>query len=249
MTGKINFVSLDPVSKQVLAEHKLYSHGLGLPEIGTRPVAAQLAVLGGSPSLADHVEELQNWDGEIWAVNEAIYWCRDNDIDATFYAIDPEEDLSTLVDAMDRAVLADIVRPELFKALIDKGADVELFRMADISHGSAAASTAPAVALRRGHKHVTFFGCGQSFTGMTHIYKDAPRYKNYVWVEVNGVEYATTSQNVMQAEVLAEMARCWPSFMTVKGEGFLPALIEHGDYEVTHVCRELHEALQEQAHG
>ncbi len=244
MAGKINFVPLDPVSKQVLAGHKLYSHGLGLPEIGTRPVAERLAVLGGAPSLADHVEELRDWDGEIWAINEAIYWCRDHGIEATFYAIDPKEDHTSLADAIDRAVLADIVRPELFEALIAKGADVELFRIDELAHGSAAASTAPAVALRRGHTHVTLFGCTQSFTGMTHLYKDAV-YHNYVWVEVDGVEYATTSQNIIQAEFIAELAIAFPQFLTVAGEGFLPALIQHGDYDVAHVCREIHEALQE----
>jgi hypothetical protein len=249
MSGQINFVPLDPVSKQALTEHKLFSHGLGLPEIGDYPVADQLAVLGGSPSLADHVDELQAWDGEIWAINEAIMWCRDHDIDATFFAIDPLEDHSPLAPAITRAILADIVRPELFKTLLQQCAGIELFRMEDIAHGSAAASTAPAAALRRGHKHVTFFGCTQSFTTTTHLYKDAGHMKNYVWVNVDGEEFTTTSQNVMQAEVLSEMARLWPSFITVKGDGFLPALIQHGSYEVTHVCREIHEALKEQTHG
>ncbi len=244
MTGKINFVSLDPVSKQVLAEHKLNSHGLGLPEIGSRPVAARLAVVGGAPDLANHAEELRDWDGEIWAINEAIKWCRDNGIDATYYAIDPRCDLSWLAPYITKAVLADIIRPDMFKALIDKDCDIEFFKMEGLAHGSAAASTAPAAALRRGHKHVTLFGCVQSFVEDTHIYVNNAGHK-HVWVEVAGVEYRTTSQNVLQAENLAALAEAFPHFLTVKGEGFLPALIQHGDYAVTHVCREIHEALQE----
>jgi len=238
---KINFVSLDPVSQETLAEHRDYSRGLGLPEIGSRPVTDRLAIVGGSPSVVNHIEELQNFDGEVWAINEAHEWCQNNGIVATFYCIDPTDTFEYL-STTTKAVLADIVAPSVFDDLIANDCDIELVRLDEIMHGSAAASSGPQIALRRGHKHVTMFGCAQSFTTSTHLYKDVSRH-NQLWVECGGTEYRTTSQNVMQAELLAELATAFPSFITVKGEGFLPALIKHGDYDVSHVSRHIHDAL------
>lgn len=249
----INFVSLSPVSLQVLAAHRAYSHRLGIPEVGFRPVAARLAVVGGSPSVVDHIEELQNFDGEVWAINGAFKWCQDNGIDATFYGIDPTIGHSPaagldLIDGAERAILADIIAPVVFDELQKNWCDIELARIGEgeIQHGSAAACTAPFIALRRGHKHITFFGCAQSSTTTSHIYKDDP-IDNQLWVECGGDEYRTTSQNVMQAELIAELARAFPTFIHVAGDGFLPALIKHGDFNVTHVSRCIHESLKEVA--
>jgi len=142
-----------------------------------------------------------------------------------------------------KAVVADCVHKSVFDAL--GGADGELARTGinDILHDTTAAATAPMIAAARGHQQVTFYGCESCFDGDTHAYKDVEY--NKLWVECGGKEYTTCPGFIMQAEFMAEMARRLPTFMQVPGEGFLQALIEHGDYKVTYVSREIETALKE----
>ena len=73
--GKISFVAKCRVSDAVLEQHRKHSHGLGLPELGSKPVATPLAVVGGGCSVIDDIEELQEFEGDIWAINGAFQWC------------------------------------------------------------------------------------------------------------------------------------------------------------------------------
>jgi len=243
--GKINFVALNPISDEALTHHRAHSHSLGLPEVGARAVASRLAVIGSGPSIKDNVDKIKNFDGEVWAINDTYIWCRDNDIDAGFYAVDPQDHIAQYCSGARKAVLADIVCPEVFKSL--SGADIELAKLGldAINNWSTAASTAPMIASRRGHQSVTFFGCESSFVGDSHAFKNDDHGR--VWVKCGGEEHTTTLQLIHQAEFLAELARGAPNFITVEGSGFLPALIKHGDYSVTHVCRSIHDKLKRTA--
>lgn len=243
--GKINFVALNPVTDEALAQHRAYSHGLGLPEVGSRPVAPRLAVIGSGPSVKDEIDKIKSFDGDLWAINGSLHWCRSNGIDASFYAIDPTEHVTKHCLGAEKAVLADTVSPSVFKAL--SGADIELAKIGidAINHWSTAASTAPMIASKRGHKHVTFFGCESSFVGDSHVYGNSDQER--VWVECGGDEYITTAQLITQVEFMAKLAVGAPNFITVEGGGFLSALIKHGDYNVTHVCRSIHEKLNRKA--
>jgi hypothetical protein len=239
--GKISFVALDPVSNAVFNAHREYSHGLGLAEVRLNSVP--LAIVGGGQSAADNVEALRNFDGEVWAINEAFQWCRENDITATFYAIDPNPDLADACKGAEKAILADTVHPDVFKAL--EGADIELAPIRGpngIQATISAAATAPFIAVKRSHTHVTYFGCDGSFTGEnTHIYQNADNPR--LWVDCGGREYKTTSQYIMSTEFIADVARLVPTWITAADDGFLSALIEHGDYDVTFVSREIQDAL------
>lgn len=242
---KINFVALNPISDDALARHRSYSHGLGLPEVGDRAVSTRLAVVGGGPSVANYLEEIRTFDGEVWAINGAWKWCRDNGIDAAFYTIDPREDVLPLCEGAERAIFSDVVCPKAFERV----PDVELAKIGEdeINNWSTSAATAPMIALKRGHRHVVFYGCESSFADKSHIYADL--YKDKIWVECGGKEYISNALLVPQAEFMAELARGAPNFMTIKGDGFLPALIEHGDYKITHVCRQTYDRLKEQNNG
>lgn len=249
--GRIRFVPVCRHSDDVLARHRAYSQSLGLPEIVPGQVGAaapSLAVVGGSPDVVEYVDRLKSWDGDILAINQTYQWCRENGIDATFYRIDAAAPPDGYLDGVKRAVLADMVHPSVFDTLLAEGAEVELVRLGleHVHPATTAAGTAPNFACWRGHKHVTLFGCGSSYQdGRTHVYRadSAP----FVWVECGGEEYVTSPQMIMQAEWIAEAARAFPSYIEVAGGGFLPALIEHGDYSVTHACRNIHDALKEQS--
>lgn len=234
---------MKPVSDDVLAKNKAYCRGLDVPQIKAGSVGAAshfVAFVGGAPTVANHVDELKNFDGEIFAINDTYFWCKEQGIDATLYTIDcfynPDGEI-------ERAVLGDTVCPEL----ADKCKDLEIVQLNDgIDCRTTSAGTAPMWAIWRGHKHVTFFGCDSGFEdGKHHVY-DAPG-SNMIWVDIDGTEYQTSPQMIMQAEEMAAIAREFPGYVTVKGDGLLPTLIDHGEYEVTHVCSNILNAVKEQA--
>lgn len=238
--AKIPFTALDPVPKSVFDAHRKYAHGLGC--IDLRSSSAPLAVVGGGPSVAGYVEELQNFDGEIWAINDTIVWCKENGIDARFYAVDPCPNLATFCGGVESAILGDTVHPDIFDAL---DCDIELANLRGkdgIPATISSAATALFIAARRGHSHITFYGCEGSFTGQSHVYKYAR--KPGLWVDVGGHEYATTSDLLMSAEFIGNFAKIAPSWITAKDDGFLSAFIEHGDYDVTHISQGILDLLE-----
>lgn len=241
MVRKITFIATSQVDDLTLERNAQHSSRLGYPLIGEAgPVAPNLAVVGGSPSVVNHIEELKAWDGEIWATNGAYIWCLGNGIEATFYTIDPSIALAPIAAKANRAILSSICDPAVFDAV--KG-PIEIFPKDELPNGSSGVATAPMVAAKRGHTSVTFFGCESSFEGQEHAYSWSHKTDSRLIVECGGEEYMTTPQLIMQAEYLAEIARNVPGFIKVAGSGFLPALIEHGDYEVLKVSRNIMESL------
>ena len=241
--AKIPFVALDPVDETVFKAHWEYSHGLGLPKVQENRIP--LAVVGGGESAAHNVKELQEFDGEIWGINEAFLWCKDNGIEATFYAIDPNEGLENACGGAKKAILGDTCAPTLFKAL--EGAEIQLASIRgkdSIQATISAACTAPFIAARCSHTHLTYYGCDGSFTGKeTHIYRNAPNPR--LWVNCGGKEYQTTPQYIMGTEFIAQVAKIVPTWITAADNGFLSALIKHGDYDVTFISREIQNAIDE----
>lgn len=235
--AKLPYKAVCGIPAETLAMHRAYSHGLGLPEVGDRPVAAQLLVIGNAPTIGKYVDVFRAWDGDIWAINGAFDWCMANGIDAALYCVDPVY----MTDKAARAVLADTCQPALFDAV----PDVTLARIGEgnISHWCTAASTAPMIAAECGYHHVTFYGVDSSFTNRTHAHEFLPTTDSRIWVDCGGREFETNATMIIQAEFMAEMARALPKFMTVKGDGFLPALIEHGDHDVTHITQDIHDLL------
>lgn len=241
MVRKITFIATCGVDDQTLERNAKYSSRLGHPVIGeSGPVAPNLAVVGGSPSVVDHIGELKAWDGEIWATNGAYLWCLENGIDATFYTTDALPVLAPVAAKATRAILSSICDPSVFEAV--KG-PIEIFPKWKLPNGSSGVASAPMAAAARGHKSVTFFGCESSFEDREHAYEWQHKTASRVVVECGGKQYMTTPQLIMQAEYLAEIARGVPGFLKVAGSGFLPALLEHGDYEVLMVSRNLMERL------
>jgi hypothetical protein len=236
---KIPFVGESAFSNAALKRHKDYCRQLGVPRIGGELVSENLAIVGGGYTAAHVVQEIKDFDGEVWAVNGAFDWCKTNGINPTFFAIDPSDEIAEYCHNVDRAIVSDIIHQETFKAL--EGCHVEYDALGP-SWGTSAVSAAPIIAAKRGHKNLTFFGCPMSFIGDTHLYMNEQWSR--VWVDCGGKEYVTSPQLIMQVEHLAGIARLAPNFITVVGEGFLPALIEHGDYDVTHTTRDIADTLK-----
>jgi hypothetical protein len=239
---KITFIARTAAGDDAVSRNIEHSNRLGHPLITqSKPVASRLAVVGGSPWVKDHLDELKAWDGDIWAINGALVWCLDNGIDAIFYTIDPMPTLAPIAKRATRAILGSSCHPDVFAAV---NGPIEVFPFGELPSGSTTACTAPMAAATKGHTHITFFGCESSFEDKTHAYS-CEASASRVLVECGGVEYLTTPQLIMQAEYLGEIARQIPSYIDIRGRGFLPALVEHGDYSVSKVSPDIMESIRD----
>lgn len=238
------------VSDEVLGRHRDYSRALGLPRVGDG--AGALAVVGGGHSVVDHLPALSRWDGPIWAINGTHRFLRERGIGSSLYMIDPIEwPDQDVFSGVSHAVLADIVHPRAFDTLLAAGATVELATLGEgpdeIRHWNTAAATSPFVAATAGFKRMTIFGCDGSFpeTGDAHAYKWSHGSVPSMWVRCGDKDFATTPGYVAQTELLAEIARALPNFLRIaSGSGFLSALVEAGDYDVTHTNRAIAGAIE-----
>lgn len=219
-----------------------HSKALGLPEIGfaERPV---LAVIGGGPSVAHHIDELKAWPGDIWISGSAFQWCRQNGIEGTFFTIDQHPLLAENCKGATKAILATCVAPEVFEEL--KGAEVEIF---DLHHGGEKANhhatsvtACPKVALDMGYREIHFFGCDSSMNGKTHAYYDeSVQYP--LKVEIEGKVFDTWPSMLVQAEFMSAVLRVSNVAFKNRSEGLLKAMVEAEDpmsYDITHISPDL----------
>jgi hypothetical protein len=201
------------------------------PRLRERAVPPRLAVVGGGPSVAQHVDALRAWDGEIWAINGAWRWCRERDIEAVFYTVDPLPETAAHARGARRALLADCCDPAVFDGL-DREAAVEVFHPRTYGPTSACAAAVPAI--DRGHRHVTYFGCEGSFERLaTHAYSEGAAPKRTVLaVRCNGRNFLTSPDMVMQTESLAEVLRTAPDVFSERSGGLLRAAVASPDIDV-----------------
>lgn len=244
---KITWTYKNHVPEETLSAHVAHAHRLGLPQLGCKPVASRLAVVGGAPDLAERIEELKAFDGEIWAINGAWRYLQAQGIDATFYATDAHDRMVPLVNWAERAVMASCVPPMLWNLV----RDAEMFDLGfgpgEISHGCSAATAAPHAAMHRGHKHVTFYGCGSCYVdGRSHAYQTDK--SDLLEIECGGKKFITDPRLWGQVEFLAEVIRAAPNLFAERSGGLLAALAEYGDYDVIAASPGIHAAIKRETH-
>lgn len=237
---KINFTATDCVSMETLERNRAHALSLGLPPLG-QARAPYLAVVGGGPSVADHIEELQDWPGVVWAINGAFKWLRGRGVLSQFFTTDPLPGIADLCRGADSAVMAAWCGPSAFAAM--PSAYIELVDLATYpAVGPTTASTAPLIAAQCGFKTVSFFGCEGSFGAETHAY-GTPRGVNLLRVVCNGQEFLTSPQMMQQTEYLADIIRGAPQFCIDRSGGFLSACIADPEIDVTAASRSIYEKV------
>jgi hypothetical protein len=250
---KIRFTGLGAVPNDDVVRNWAYAQSLGFPKIG-KAETEHLAVVGGGPSIADRLDELKVWPGDIWAINGAFQWLRQRGVRATFFSIDPTDlILDDLVGAR-RAVLGMTCHRSVFSVLSD--IHVEAFSTYGpdaIECGATTATSAIHAALVWGYKSVTFFGCEGSWgEQFTHAYGNArptgslPQFHDLLRVSCNGQEFLTAPDMIMQVEFLSRMIRELPKFAFEKSGGLLGAAVESPDIDVIAGTAAMHQAIEQQ---
>jgi hypothetical protein len=206
-----------------------HTRTLGLPSV---EYAGHVAVVGGGPSLADHLDELKAWEGPIWAINATWLWLKERGVKAAFFTVDPKPQAWLVGAGVESAIVATVGSAELLASLA--GAHIRTFNLGveEVHSGVTSATATPHLAIQMGHRSVTFFGCDSSFWGEdTHVYP-AELGGDRILVGVGDQAFETKPEFVMQAEDLAVLCRELPMFHQNRSGGLLAALIETPEWDL-----------------
>lgn len=223
------FRSEPSVSVEEMTRNAVRARALGLPSV---EYAGDVAVVGGGPSLADHLDELRAWKGPIWAINGTWRWLKERGVASTFFTIDPKPQPWLELLPGESALVAIVGSMDLFRSVM--GGYVRTFEIGahGVLTGVTSATATPHLAVQMGHRSVNFFGCDSSFSDeATHVYP-AEDPEQPIRVAVGGKTFATKPEFVMQAEELARLCRELPTFHRNRSGGLLAALIEDPRWDI-----------------
>lgn len=233
MSKRLTITAVASVGSDTLARNRQLS-----PELPEPSGSGPLAIVGGGPSVRDHIETLRNWPGDIWAINGAFHFLLSHGIEATFYTVCPNPGTPSLADLAKgarRAVVAAHCEPELFEAL--KAAEVS--KIVCSLPGPTSAVAATYAGLKAGYDRFTLFGCEGSYDGGGYAY-DHEHPPHTIRIVSGGESFLTKPEFLLQTEQLAEVIRGLPHMYSEKSGGLLSALVANGlDYDVTHVSRSM----------
>jgi hypothetical protein len=179
------------------AVHMRYAATLGLPTLSQRPLPrlGRAIIVGGAPSVKDHLEEIRalavDKNNYIFAINWTHTWLINQGLipnGAVFFEIDAEPDTILKTAHTDVTYyICSHCHPKTFDTLADKKRILwhsppnseperlvreELFPTTDTAGGGISTFTrAMTVALLLGFRHLDLFGCDSSFPddGKTHV--------------------------------------------------------------------------------
>jgi len=232
---ELSIIGKLPVTEERCLDNIEKTRTLALPNF--RPGEAthkRLVVVGGGPSAKAHVNAFRDYDGtvDIWAINGAWKWLKDQGVDSRFLAIDPHPIVNQWVQGAEKVLLASVCDPEVFETV--KGKDVTVFEVGagQIRSGSSTATCCPDLAFKMGYRSITFFGCESCYLpDNSHAYMHEPREEEML-VECGGSYFLTAPDFYMQACELAPCIREIPDYLREESGGLLRAMIENETHSI-----------------
>lgn len=228
MPFRLDFDCLGSASEEVLRNNAAASAHVKRVErqpLHDRP----LAIVGGGPSIKKCLDEIINWPGDVWGINQTASWLvAQGRKDAVLFSCDPNPIISMWSEGVERALLADSCDPKSFAAF----ENVLAFELDEVIGGPATATRAPLLALKLGYKQIVFFGCEGHLEEYTHAYRDEKAlgiYDYQILIKAGDSIYRTTPQFYMTTVNLVTLISEFPSFMSEKSGGLLRAMIAHND--------------------
>jgi hypothetical protein len=246
---KIEFQGEVPVSHEDMLRHVEHAKALGLPFVTDQAQHdRRLAVVGGGPSIVEHLEEIRQYDA-IWAINGACRFLREHGIESTLLSVDPCDFLAPRVSGAKRALLATRCHPDTFSAL--EGADITVFHLSNDDPSGLWVSCASVMvafhlAATLGYRKTVFYGCEGSFNERSHAYMDEPELQDFRFVvECEGKRYHTAPDLYMLTTQMAALMRhAINDSFTERSGGLLRALIECEEHDIVEVSPLLQKSLR-----
>jgi hypothetical protein len=266
MPFRIEFSTVGLVPEETYIEYARTNIAAGFPEVMfAAPHDVPLAIVGGGPSAARALDELKDWPGHIWGINQTASWLIAQGVKAPvwLFTVDPDPCLADWVSGVERALLGASCHPKLFEALKDK--DVRLFHTREVPGVTRAmeetvndGSNVPEIkcnlmgpssvcrvflpAAMQGYKDVTFFGCEGSIEEKTHAYRHEHRPRQMV-IRAGDRDYITTPDFYITTLFLVNVMREFGKLKERSG-GLLRAMLEYPDtWEVVAFSEELRNKL------
>lgn len=203
-----------------------------------------LAVVGGGPSIADNLDALRYWDGDIWAINGTCRHLRNLGVDATFFSVDAQPAVIELARDASRCVLHERCHYTIWDELVESHSGAEISIVRGPLPGPTSAVAATVAALDAGYRRVTMFGCEGSYTDDAHHAYDSYEANEILWIDCGGENWTTKPEFWLQTKQLAEVIRRLPQFYHERSGGLLRALIKSPEYQITHVSRNIFEKMR-----
>lgn len=248
--GRIAFSGEVAVSHEGMLKNIAHARALGFPYVREEfPHGRRLAVVGGGPSIVDHLDEIRSYT-DVWAINGACGFLRERGIVSTLLACDPVPFLAERVRGAKTAILCSRCDPAVFDAL--KGAEITLFdALQDKLTGGyatwlsvSAMSAVFQLSMAYGFRQTVFYGCEGSYESTTHAYMDDPQGHRFV-VSCGGGEYLTVPELYIQCQQMAPLFRLSVSdAFTERSGGLLRAMIQNEDHDIVKVSRALLASLE-----
>jgi hypothetical protein len=200
------------------------------------------AVVGAGMSLPQWLPVLREWIGDIFAVNDTAAYLSDNGIPSYVYTIDTCEH-----DTLRRAIN---IRGAVFASRINKKEciynDIRIFNMLGegplgVEGGPSSICRSPHLFLRMGYRGIVYFGIDSCFYDYTHVTGTTAQAKSEVMVvRVNGIDYLTSAQLLLQAQDMWSKFDKHPDLLINTSGGLMKALIESkGDCMVVGVSESI----------
>ena len=204
-----------------------------------------LAIVGGGPSVLEHLDELRNWPGEIWAINWTCEWLSSVGIPSKMVTVDSSIKSIPRAELCTGAILASCVDPDVFDQYEDDALCFDLVEdcPGGVSGGTTTACRIPIVCLQMGYTDIHYFGCESSFVGRTHAYRDEAQFLNLMKIKAAGKVYTTRDDLLLQCEVLADVMKEFPKNLKNRSGGLLQAMIEDSEWSVVAVSQALRDQL------
>lgn len=240
----MTFTGEPPVAHEAILRNIASARALGLPEpVEVSSHDRSLAVVGGGPSIKEHLDEIRAHD-EIWAINGACSYLRSQGIESVFFALDPHPIVAKWAVGAKQALLVDRCDPSAFEVL--KDAEVRVYSLANdggkFLSGSSTATAAFNLAATLGYRDVTFYGCESCYVASSHAYQDEARVDQML-VECGGYKYLTAPDYYIQAQELAQLIKAAPKHFRERSGGLLRAMILNDEHDVIAVSQSLHDAI------
>ncbi|MCW5615900.1 MAG: hypothetical protein KIT32_12335 [Rhodocyclaceae bacterium] len=232
-----------PVSDEQIQTNIDNARGLGLKRLKPGP-RVPLAIVGGGPSINNHVETLQNWQGDIWAINGAWGWCRDRGIDAVFCSVDPHPIVAKWARGADKAILATQCPAEAFEVL--KGADVTVYDAGTEIKGVGGSTLGTSIyaGTITHHTGITLFGCESCYLpNKSHAYQHETRTREMI-VNCGGDFYLTSPDYYTQARQIAELIRGLDGYIKEESGGILRAFVKNPEHWIAWLSEECAQTMR-----
>lgn len=242
------------VTEEVHTANSIANIEAGWPELEHHePRDVPLAVVGGGPSISEHLEELKEWKGDIWAINESASFLSHHAPKANvwLFTVDPDEAMAApqFTAGVQKAILSSGCNPKLLEAL--RGKDVKMFHCKTIEGmeimilggGPCSAARTPMQAAWQGYKSICYYGCEGSLGKTTHAYRNESRPRQMI-IRAGGVDYVTTPDLYINTMYLAKEIEEYKFGLTEKSGGLLRAMLKYPDtWEVVALSEALKKML------